>query len=113
MHELALTESLLNQVLAIAKAHALHKVLEVEVEAGALKAVVPEAMEEAFAILAQGTPAQGVRLKMTVTPVSVQCRLCEIVFEPKLTDFLCPQCRKADVRILGGHDIILKTITGE
>jgi hydrogenase nickel incorporation protein HypA/HybF len=113
MHEMSLTEALVEHVLKAADGHHLKAIQEVEVEAGALKRVVPSLMQEAFAIVSQGTIADGAKLTIIEIPARAQCNLCQEIFEPEYDNFLCPDCHKADVRILQGDDLILKSIKAD
>ena len=110
MHELSIATQILETVLAAAAEHGAVRVEEVELEVGAMRLVVPEALDGAFEIAAEGTVAEGARLKQTEIPPRATCRHCGRAFEPKLDDFLCPACGQAEVEIVGGNDIILKSV---
>jgi hydrogenase nickel incorporation protein HypA/HybF len=110
MHELSIATEILRTVLSVAAEHGADRVEEVEVEVGAMRLVVPEALAEAFKLVVEGTPAEGARLKQVEVPLRGTCRHCSRVFEPRLDSFLCPGCGQAEVDILGGNDIILKSV---
>jgi hydrogenase nickel incorporation protein HypA/HybF len=112
MHEMSIAESLMEQILDIAQANNMQKVAEVELDAGYLRQVIPEVMQEAFLAVTEGTIADGATLTINeIAPLAV-CRKCKDEFMPQLDDFLCPQCRQADVDILKGDEIILKSLVG-
>lgn len=113
MHEMAIAVELVRQLEALAQEHHLKQVEVVAVKAGLLRQVVPEALEMAFAAMAEGTCAAGARLEFHVAPPLAKCRACECRFEPAVDDFLCPQCRQADVEIVEGNDIVLTSVTGQ
>lgn len=113
MHEMSLAEALWEQVLSTAERYRLKKIQEVEVEAGALKQIVPELLQTAFTALTEGTIGQGAELTITEIKASAQCRDCHQIFEPQLNDFLCPGCHRANVDILSGEQFILKTVIGQ
>ena len=110
---MSLAVSLIDQIEKLAKENNLVRVDTVELESGELKLIIPEVMQEAFGVASDGTCAQGATLKINEIKVEVQCRQCQISFKPSLNDFQCPQCQKADVDVLCGNDIILKSITGQ
>jgi hydrogenase nickel incorporation protein HypA/HybF len=110
MHELSIATEILQTVLRVAAEHGADRVEEVELEVGAMRLVVPEALGEAFKLLAEGTPAEGARFNQVEVPLRATCRHCQRPFEPRLDNFLCPGCGQAEVDIVGGNDIILKSV---
>ncbi|MCE5291235.1 MAG: hydrogenase maturation nickel metallochaperone HypA [Nocardiaceae bacterium] len=109
MHELAITESLIETV---CEAAAGRRVSVVRVEAGALTGVFPDAMEFCFELATEGTVAAGARLELTVIPGIGSCRSCgnDIQFEDFI--LLCP-CGSADVVVRSGRDIRILSIDVE
>jgi hydrogenase nickel incorporation protein HypA/HybF len=101
MHEMALTQSVVEAVCEHAAGRRVHSV---RVEVGALCAVVPDAMSFCFEMAVEGTVADGARLDIDVRPGTAHCRSCHAHFE--LTDpiLLCP-CGSADVAVLAGRDL--------
>jgi len=112
MHEMAIAMQLVDQVVAVAEAHRVRSVEEVVVEAGAMRQIVPDALELAFSVVAEGTVAQGAQLRLIEVKSVARCRKCECEFAPELDNYVCPECGQADTRIVAGNDIILKTVTG-
>ncbi len=110
MHEFSIVSSLLEQVLEIAKSNNALKVNEVEIEAGVIRQIVPEIMTTAWESIIVDTIADGSVLKITVVPAIAKCRICENQFEPEIDNYLCQKCLKADVDIISGNDIMLKSI---
>ena len=101
MHEMALTQSVVDAVCEHADGR---RVYSVRVEVGALCAVVPDAMTFCFEMAVEGTVADGARLDIDVRPGTAHCRSCDAHFE--LTDpiLLC-LCGSADVEVLAGRDL--------
>jgi hydrogenase nickel incorporation protein HypA/HybF len=101
MHEMALTQSLVEAVCEHAAGRRVHSV---KLEVGALCAVVPDAMTFCFELATEGTVADGARLDVDIRPGTARCRSCGKHFE--LTDpiLLCP-CGSADVEVLAGRDL--------
>ncbi len=110
MHEMSIAEALVAQLESLAALHGAKCITEVEVQCGELRQIVPEALQMAFAAAAQGTVATGAVLKLTTEHLLVQCRACGTQFAAKLDDYLCPQCRMADVVVLAGKEILLKAV---
>lgn len=110
MHEMTIASSLLDEVLSLARQHNAHLVSEIEVEVGVMRLVVAEALQEAFAIISEGTPAAGARLKLSETSLRASCNRCHNDYRARVDDFRCPSCGQADVQITGGNDIIIKSV---
>ena len=113
MHEMSIAMELLEQVLATAAEHEAIRIDEVEVEVGALRAVVPEALELAFQAAGRGTIAENARLTIKEEKAVAVCRSCECMFLPEPGVYVCPQCSEADARIVSGNDILLRAVACE
>lgn len=111
MHEFSLADSLMTQIAQIAKQNKLNRIDSVSLETGALREVVPDIMRLAFEEMARGTIAQGATLLITEIEAIAQCNTCGQRFKPERDDFSCPQCEIADVRVIQGDDIILRSIS--
>ncbi|MDT5053214.1 MAG: hydrogenase nickel incorporation protein HypA/HybF, partial [Mycobacterium sp.] len=101
MHEMALTQSVVDAVCEHAAGRHVHSV---KVQIGALCAVVPDAMQFCFELATEGTVADGARLDLNVQPGSARCRSCGQSFELHDLILLCP-CGSADVEVLAGRDL--------
>lgn len=110
MHEAAIADALIEQVLTHVERHGAVRVREIALEAGAVQLVAPEALELAFAAAAEGTPAQGARLHIVEVPAVARCNPCGREFAPEIDWYVCPHCGQADVEIVAGNDIILKSL---
>ena len=110
MHEMSIATGLLESVLDAAAAHGAGRIEKVELHVGAMRLVVPEALEMAWSIVSEGTAAAGARLNLKEVPVKAKCRACGNVFAPQIGEFLCRRCGQAVVDIIEGDDIILRSI---
>lgn len=101
MHEMAITQSVVDAVCDHAAGRRVHSV---RVEVGALCAIVPEAMRFCFDLVTEGTVADGARLDLDVRPGLAHCRTCGAEFTLPDPIMLCP-CGSADVELLAGRDM--------
>lgn len=101
MHEMALTQSVVEAVCEHAAGRRVHSV---KVEVGALCAVVPDAMTFCFDLATEGTIAEGAHLDVEMRPGVARCRSCGVEFELGDLILLCP-CGSADVEVLAGRDL--------
>jgi hydrogenase nickel incorporation protein HypA/HybF len=114
MHEMTIATEILRCVLDVAGRNHATRVDEIQIEVGMLRQVVPEALELAFEAAAEGTPAAGARLRLVEVKVSAVCNGCGACYAPDIdSSYVCPQCGRADARITGGDDILLKTVICE
>jgi hydrogenase nickel incorporation protein HypA/HybF len=113
MHEMSIAAGLIDQVLAAAAEHGLARVERVEVQAGQMRQVVPEALQMAWEAVSAGTVADGAELALTEVPAELRCRGCGREFRRRREEFLCPDCGRADVEILAGDEILLTSISAE
>ena len=113
MHEMGIAFDLIEQVLKIGKQNNLSSISEIEVEAGVLRLIEPEAIRLAWESVCEGTIAAGSALKLSEVSPSAKCRICQKTFTPQMDDFRCPHCATADIELISGNDLILKSITGD
>jgi len=112
MHEMSIAVGLIEGVLHAAEEAGAEQVESVELEVGLFQQVVPEAMRTAWEAVSENTPAQGAELRLTEVPAVARCRTCGARFEPNVEySFACPKCDQADVEIVAGRDIVLKSVT--
>jgi hydrogenase nickel incorporation protein HypA/HybF len=101
MHEMAITQSVVDAVCEHAAGRRVHSV---KVEVGALCAVVPDSMQFCFELATEGTVADGARLDLDLRPGAAHCRSCGKDFELHDLIVLCP-CGCADVEVLTGREL--------
>jgi len=110
MHEMSIAEGLIQSVLAAANQHNATRIQRVEIDVGQMRLIVPEAMRLAWQVITEGTIAAGSELTVIEIPMTARCKKCGRKFAPKIDEYLCPDCGQADVDILTGDDIILKSV---
>ena len=80
MHELGITEEIIDIVSRHAGTQKVHRVV---LEIGKLSAVLPDAVRFCFDICAEGTVVEGAKLEIVETPGLACCRVCgcDVVME--------------------------------
>jgi hydrogenase nickel incorporation protein HypA/HybF len=101
MHEMAITQSVVDAVCEHAAGRRVHSV---KLEVGALCAVVPDSMQFCFELATAGTVADGAHLDMNIQAGAAHCRTCGHGFELPDLILLCP-CGSADVEVVAGRDL--------
>jgi hydrogenase nickel incorporation protein HypA/HybF len=107
VHELGLCEGILD---AVERRAAGRRVTRVRVRVGAQHRVVEPALDQAFALVAQGTVAAGAAVDLVVVPARVRCLDCG--HEAEATDAFaaCSACGGVDLELDGGDELILEAI---
>jgi hydrogenase nickel incorporation protein HypA/HybF len=106
MHELAITESVVESV---TQRFSCSRVTRVVLEVGALSGVVPDAIRFCFDVCAQGTPLQGASLDIVPIPARTRCAACQDEFEIVDGIGLC-RCGSADLVFLSGRELRIKAV---
>lgn len=101
MHEMALTQSVIDAVCEHAAGRRVHSV---KLEVGALCAVVPDAMQFCFGLATEGTVADGAHLDLDIQPATAHCRDCGTDFGLPDPILLC-SCGSADIAVLAGREM--------
>lgn len=108
MHELAICQSLLEQVWAIADEQRARRVTLIRLRIGPLSGVEPRLLAQAYPLAAAGTVAEHARLEIDAAPVRVRCRSCGRDGEaPSPNRLLCPHCQSYCTALQSGDELLL------
>lgn len=115
MHEMAIAESLLEIVLDESGRHGITRVNRIQLQVGALAAVVPAALTFCFDLISRDSIAVGAVLAIETVPVVVRCPECKELFEVDNQFYVCPQCGPipAGLDLTSGRELTLLSIEGE
>jgi len=113
MHELALSQSIVDLVVECAWNQDVHAVTRVVVEVGIAAGVEPDALRFCFDIVAADTVAQGAELAIETIGLQAQCRNCACKFEPARLVSSCPRCGSYAAHLLRGRELRVRSFDGE
>jgi len=113
MHELALTQGIVDLATQVGRREGLHRISRVVVEVGVAAAVVPDALTFCFEIVAADTIARGADLVIETVGLRAACRACGTEFEPASLVSACPDCGEYGPRLLSGRELRVKSLDGE
>jgi hydrogenase nickel incorporation protein HypA/HybF len=105
MHEMALTESIVEIAVEAAKREGARKVTRVFVEVGALSCVEPEALRFCFAAVSAGTLAEGAAIEIARVPGAGWCPDCAKTAPLAERFGVCPDCGSARIRMTAGDEL--------
>lgn len=110
MHEFSLAARILECALELSASYNDAPVERIEVEIGALRAVVPESLKFAFDAAVAGTAAGGATLAWREIAAVVQCRGCEGEYTPDDLIWSCPACGTVGGRALRGDELVVTKV---
>ncbi len=113
MHELAITQNLLNTVLDEAKAAKANKVTRINLVVGELSGVVSDCVQFYFDIMKKDTTAKEATIDFKPVPAQLRCRDCGTDFQPADSLWVCPNCGSYSIEIIGGRDCYIESIEVE
>jgi len=113
MHELGVTQSILDITLNKGDEAQASKVTEVNLVVGELSGFVPDCIEFYFNLLNKGTIAEGAILHFELIPAQLKCRKCATLFHPKDTEWVCPKCQSPGGEVVQGKELYIESIEAE
>lgn len=113
MHEMSLTESVVEILCEEGRRQGFARVKTVWLEIGTLSGVEPGAMEFCFDVVTRGTLAEGARLEIVRTPGQGWCLDCERSVALAERFGACPECGGYKVQMTSGDEMRVKELEVE
>ena len=113
MHEMSLTESLIDLVEEEARKGAFSKVGVVRLEVGALSHVSEDALIFCFDAVSRGTIAEGAKLDIITVPGQGWCMDCSKTVSLSERFGPCPECGNHHVQMTAGDEMRLHELEVE
>jgi len=110
MHELAICESVLRQVLALDAVHKASRVERIYLTVGPLAGVEPHLLVSAFPLVAAGTLCEQAELEIETAAVSVTCTICGASSGAQPNRLLCAACGTWRVALTSGDEMLLRSV---
>jgi hydrogenase nickel incorporation protein HypA/HybF len=110
MHELSLTQSILEIALRHAKKADARKITHLHIVVGELSTMIDESVQFYWNIISKDTIAEGAALCFQRVPAEMQCAICQARFTIRQEGFVCPYCNSLEVRVLSGDQFLLDSI---
>jgi len=111
MHELAVTENILN--IALKHTPPGQRVSDVHLVIGQLSSIVDDSVQFYWDMVCENTPAAGAKLHFERIPAELQCLDCQQRYGFAKDDFACPACGSAHVRVVKGEEFYVEAIEVE
>jgi hydrogenase nickel incorporation protein HypA/HybF len=113
MHELGVTENIVNIALAKAGEAQASKVIQINLVIGEMSGFVPDCIQFYFDSLSKDTIAQEAVLNFESVPTQLRCRNCSTIFHPQDTLWCCPKCGEQSIEIFKGRELYIESVEVE
>jgi hydrogenase nickel incorporation protein HypA/HybF len=111
MHELQVTERILNIVINHAQKNNVTKVMSISLRVGELSDLENEWIQHYFDYLAKDSVAAGAKLVIERVPVVMRCDECGHSFEvniKEIKEIQCTECESKTCTLVSGKDYYIK-----
>jgi hydrogenase nickel incorporation protein HypA/HybF len=110
MHELAITESILNIASRHAQQAEASRVTDIHIVMGKLSSIVDDSVQFYWDMISEDTICAGAQLHFERRPAKMACQECggTYILESELV--LCPDCGSARVKVISGEEFWLDSI---
>lgn len=110
MHELGITQSILDIALRHATDAGATRITELTIVVGELASVVDDSVQFYWDMIARDTIAQGAALNFRRIPATLHCNACGHDFRINHRDFVCPACDSPNIQVTAGEEFFLESI---
>jgi hydrogenase nickel incorporation protein HypA/HybF len=110
MHELPVTESILEIALRYASQAGASRITDLNLVIGQLSHFVDDSVQFYWDIIAKDTIAEGARLHFKRIPAQMVCLDCETRYSPNEDTLACPACQSVRVKVVAGDEFRLDSI---
>jgi len=110
MHELAITQSVLNISLEQAKTVKATRISQINLVIGEMSSIVGDCVQFYFDFFSKDTIAEGAVLSFQRVPTRMRCRNCDTVFQLSESGWTCPHCNQWVAEILSGQELYVDSI---
>jgi hydrogenase nickel incorporation protein HypA/HybF len=110
MHELAVTESILEISLRAAQAQNALRITDIFLKIGQWSSIVDDSVQFYWDTISEGTIAQGATLRFERIPTQLLCLDCAHAYRPADSELRCPQCGSLRVHVQQGEEFQVESI---
>ena len=110
MHELAICQSLIDQVEAIALERDAHSVTSIVIGIGPLSGVEVQLLKNAYPVASAGTLAEDAELVVEHLPLKIRCNQCGHEADALPNRLSCQQCGDWRTTSISGDELMLMSV---
>lgn len=112
MHEMGIISNIFKVVEDVAANNNIQRITKVNLRIGKLRQVAPPMLENAFAVVSEGTLARGARLEVEYQNIVMRCQSCREEFSVDDKLYICPSCEGTELTLLTGDEVMLESVEG-
>jgi hydrogenase nickel incorporation protein HypA/HybF len=112
VHELPVTESILEITLRHAQQAGATRVTDLYLVIGQLSSILDDSVAFYWDIISKDTIAEGAKLHFKRIPTELECQECGKRYQPG-EELACPVCQSLQVRVVAGEEFHLESIEVE
>ncbi len=113
MHELSVTESILEIALRHANQANAKRITNLYLVIGQLASIVDDSVQFYWDIISKDTIADGATLHFRRLPAQLLCQDCHHQYSPSGDGFSCPDCSSDHVKVISGEEFFMEAIDVE
>lgn len=110
MHELAICQSLINQIENIVSERNAQSVSLIVIGMGPLSGVEAQLLKNAYPIASAGTVAANAELVIEYLPVKVKCNECGCESDVAVNKLTCKHCGNWRTSLVSGDELLLMSV---
>ena len=110
MHELSVTQSILNIALESAKKAGAKKVNKIKIAAGEMTGYVPACVQDYFDIISKDTIAEKAKLEFIKIAACAHCNDCGRNTALHGFKFVCEHCGSQNLKLIHGREFLVESI---
>ena len=113
MHELSVTQSILEIALRHAQKSDAKRITDVHIVMGELSTMLDDSVQFYWDMIAEGSLAAGATLHFKRVPAELQCMVCSEKYRPDGKEIVCPNCGSVGAKIVAGEEFFVEAIDVE
>lgn len=110
MHELAVTESILDIASRHGREAGATKVTDIYIVIGQISSVIDDSVKFYWEMLCENTICEGSTLHFQRIPAEIICLDCHNSFGIETAMIPCPECQSANIKLIAGDEFQLESI---
>jgi len=110
MHELSVTESILEISLRHANQANAKRITNLYLVIGQFASIVDDSVQFYWDIVSKETIASGAILHFRRLPATLSCSECNHQYSPDNNGFSCPNCKSDRVKVISGEEFFMEAI---
>ncbi|HPB01635.1 MAG TPA: hydrogenase maturation nickel metallochaperone HypA [Bacteroidales bacterium] len=113
MHELSIAASIVDYAAEFASEHQATSISRIEIEVGQLSGVITDSLEFAMEEAVKGSVLEKAEVVIIEIAGRSECKMCHTQFDNPDWYTPCPKCQSMDSEIIGGKELLIRSVVIE